>query len=146
MSTLADIVETTGNGVHATRADAMLIDAVAEMCRWHVRALLVGDLVDPIGILSERDVLERAILGGRNPSTTPVDAVMTTPLISLPVDWSLGEALDFMRAHHVHQVPIVSEEAVVGIVSATDLMRWATRDQEFQIRALTDYCGGGYVG
>lgn len=146
MSTLADIVEETGREVRATPADAMLIDAVAEMCRWHVRALLVGDLLDPIGMLSERDVLERAILGGRNPATTPVEAVMTAPLISLPLDCSPTEALDFMRAHRVHQVPILSDEAVVGIVSATDLMRWAARDQEFQIRALTEYCSGAYVG
>ena len=146
MSTLKEIVETTGRGVYATSPLSMVIEAVGLMCREHVRALLVGDVSSPLGIISERDILERIVLENRDPQTTRVEAAMTSPLVSLPADSTASEALAFMRTHKLHQVPIVSDEAVVGVVSSTDLMRWATRAQEFEIRALVEYCCGKYPG
>ena len=146
MSTLKEIVETTGRGVFATSPLAMVVEAVELMCRQHVRALLVGDVANPLGIVSERDILERIILPNRDPQTTPVELAMTAPLVSLPADSTASEALAFMRFHRLHQVPIVTDEAIVGVVSSTDLMRWATREQEHEIRALKDYCCGKYPG
>jgi CBS domain-containing protein len=146
MNTLKEIVETTGRGVFATSPLAMIVEAVEVMCREHVRALLVGDVGNPLGIVSERDILERVILPNRDPLTTPVELAMTSPLVSLPADATASEALAFMRTHRLHQVPIVSDEAVVGVVSSTDLMRWATREQEYEILALKEYCCGKYPG
>jgi CBS domain-containing protein len=144
MSTLKEIVETTGRGVFATSPLSMVIDAVDLMCRQHVRALVVGDVTNPLGIISERDILERVVLERRDPQTTPVELAMSSPLVSLPADATASEALAFMRTHKLHQVPIVSDEAVVGVVSSTDLMRWATRAQEYEIRSLVEYCCGKY--
>lgn len=146
MRTVQEIVDTTGRGVFATTRWAMVIEAVELMCTAHVRILLVGDVANPHGLISERDILERVILRRLNPQTTCVDAVMSTPLVSLPADATASEALMFMSSHRLHQVPIVSDEAIVGVVSSTDLMRWATREQEDEIRALTDYCAGKYPG
>jgi len=146
MSTLKEIVGTRGRGVFATTPGAMVIEAVEIMCREHVRALLVGDAANPRGIISERDILERIVLQNRDPQTTRVESAMTAPLVSLPADATASEALAFMRTHKLHQVPIVTEEAIVGVVSSTELMRWATREQEYEIRALTEYCCGKYPG
>ena len=71
---------------------------------------------------------------------------MTAPLVSLRDDATGSEALAFLHTHHVHQVPIVSDEAIVGVVSSSDLLRWATREQASEIRALTEYCSGKYPG
>lgn len=146
METLKEIVEITGRGVFTTTARATVMEAVELMCRQHVRALLVGDVGNPEGIISERDVLERIVLQNRDPYATRVELVMTAPLVSLPADSTASEALAFMRTHKVHQVPVVAEEAIVGVVSSTDLMRWATRAQEREIVALTEYCSGKYPG
>lgn len=146
METLKEIVETTGRGVFTTTARATVMEAVELMCREHVRALVVGDVGNPEGIISERDILERIVLQNLDPLTTLVELVMSAPLVSLPADASASEALVFMRVHKVHQVPIVTEEAIVGVVSCTDLMRWATRTQEREIVALTEYCSGKYPG
>lgn len=147
MNTLRDIIEeTAGRGVYATARGALVIDAVELMCREHVRVLLVGEMANPEGIISERDILERIVLVNRDPHTTRVEAAMSAPLVFLPADATASEALAFMSTHRVHQVPIMSDEAVVGVVSSTDLMRWATREQECEIRALTEYCCGKYPG
>ena len=101
---------------------------------------------DPVGIISERDILERVILRDLDPKTTPIANAMTAPIVLLPVDCTPGEALEFMRAHRLHQVPIVSAEALVGIVSSTDLLQWATSVKDLHIESLTDYCSGRYPG
>jgi len=146
MCTVQEIVDATGRGVFTTPRWAMVIEAVELMCTAHVRILLVGDVANPQGLISERDILERVILQNLDPQTTCVERAMSAPLVSLPADSTASEALAFMCTHKLHQVPIVSDEAVVGVVSSTDLMRWATREQESEIRALTDYCGGRYPG
>ena len=146
MSTLKEIVESTGRGVFATNPWAMVIDAIELMCRAHVHILVVGDPANPRGIISKRDILERVVLQNRDPQTTRVESAMSAPLVSLPADATSSEALAFMRTHRLHQVPIVTDEAIVGVVSSTDLMRWATREQEHEIQALTDYCTGKYPG
>ena len=124
----------------------MVSDAVERMCREHVRTLLVVDGADPVGIISERDVLERVIRADIDPRTTAVEAAMTAPLVFLLEDCTPPDALAFMRQHRLHQVPIFANDTVVGIVSSTDLMRWATSSQETEIRELMDYCCGRYPG
>jgi CBS domain-containing protein len=146
MTTLQDIVGMTCHHVRSIAPEAFVFDAVESMCAHHVRALLVGPLFEPVGIISERDILERAIVKRRDPSTMQVREVMTTPLVWLSVDCTAPEALEFLRVRHLHQVPVMSEEAVIGIVSSTDLLRWATHNAEVDIRSLTDYCSARYPG
>jgi CBS domain-containing protein len=146
MHTLQQIVDSKSHQVHATLPTAMVIDAVGRMCLLHVRALLVGELTRPLGIVAERDVLERIVLRNLDATTTPVEAVMTTPLISLPAESTASMALEFLREHRLHQVPIVSGDTVVGVVSSTELMRWAAHAHEYEIRSLTDYFSGRYPG
>lgn len=145
-TTLEDIVEKTSQRVISIVPDAAVLDAVRAMCAHHVRALLVGDLADPVGILSERDVLERVVLTQQDPEKTLVRDVMSQPLVWLSLDCTAAEALEFLRVRHLHQVPVMSEDAVVGIVSSTDLLRWATVAAEADIRTLTDYCSARFPG
>jgi len=49
MGTLADVLEPLGRPIRTTRPDATVLEAVEEMCRWHVRDLVIGDATDPVG-------------------------------------------------------------------------------------------------
>ena len=146
MSTLADVVEMNGRRVLSTQADVRIIDAVEQMCDQHVRALLVGEVTDPKGIVCERDILERVILSRKDPEMMTVADAMTSPLVLLSVSCTPEDALSFMLEHRLHQIPIFSDEVVIGIVSSSDLLRWATRAQLNQIRDLNDYVAGRYPG
>jgi len=146
MTTLEDIVGKTNHYVRCIPADASVFDAVKSLCAHHVRALVVGDLADPQGIISERDVIERVVLGKKDPEKTLVKDVMSTPLVWLSLECTAAEALEFLRVRHLHQVPVMSDDAVVGIVSSTDLLRWATITADADIKTLTDYCSLRFPG
>lgn len=144
MSTLEDIVQRSQQHVRYADPSSSVFEAVDAMREHHVRALLVGTAADPVGIFCECDVLERVVLGRRDPDRTRVGEVMTAPLVFLPADASASEALDYLRQNRVHQVPILGEESVVGIVSSSDLMRWALDERDRELYSMRSYVSGWY--
>jgi CBS domain-containing protein len=138
MGTLEDLIK-TGQPLRTVAPDDAVLEAVDAMCRWHTRAVIVGSAVDPVGILCERDVLERVVRPQRDPATTKVSSVMTAPLVCLPASASPEDALTYMSEHRVHQVPVTGQEALIGIVSASDLRRWALARREHDLDILTSY-------
>ena len=86
------------------------------------RALAVVEDGRLLGIMSVTDAKH---LGQEAWATTPVSEVMTrTPLKTLSPDASLAAALQLMVENGVHQLPIVQHDALVGMVSRADVMRY----------------------
>jgi CBS domain-containing protein len=68
-------------------------------------------------------------------TTTPVSQVMTrTPLRTLTPEADLRAALELMVANGVHQLPIVREGALVGMLSRSDVMRYMQLGAELNLR------------
>ena len=141
---LSDILEHKGHEVHtATPSDSML-DAVLEMCRLHIGALLVLDGERPIGIVTERDVMARVILRDRDPASTTVAETMTLEVVVVQPTTTVAEAMAIMTSKHCRHLPVVDDGGlVVGIVSIGDLVRHLSEEQDFVMRMLTDYVRGG---
>ncbi len=104
--------------------DATVAEAARRMTRERVGSVVVEG--DPPGIVTDRDLRSRVLAEGRGPET-PVAEVMSSPLSTLPATASLFEALTFMLERRVHHVPITERDEVVGVVTATDLMRAQAR-------------------
>ena len=147
MSTMHDVLEKKGYEVYATTLGATVDDAVVEMCRARVGALLVRDDDGrAAGILSERDLLIRVLLSHRDPATTTVAKVMTHRLVSVEMDLTIAGAMALMTREHCRHLPVVVEGDVVGLVSIGDLALMISENQEFEIRTLHAYVEGRYPG
>jgi signal-transduction protein with cAMP-binding, CBS, and nucleotidyltransferase domain len=143
METVGEILKDKGRTIHFTSPGATIFDAVEAMCRHHVGALLVRAGVDaPGGILSERDVMTRVILAKRDPTTTLVEEVMTRSVVCVTPQTRAREAMAVMTERRCRHLPVVLDGRVVGMLSIGDLVRWASHEQEFEIRMLTDYVQG----
>jgi len=116
-----------------------MLHAVETMCERHVGALMVCEGDRPIGIVSERDVLNRLILRGRDPRSTTVAAMMTCEVVVVEPSTSLHEAMAIMTERRCRHLPVVREGCIVGIVSIGDIVRHLSMEQAFEIRMLTDY-------
>ena len=144
METIFDILEDKGYGVHAISPRANVHEAVQTMCVHRVGALLVATSEATLGIISERDVLTRVILERRAATETLVEEVMTRDVACVRASTKAKEAMAVMTERRCRHLPVVSDGAVIGIVSIGDLVRWVSREQEFEIRQLTQYVHSGY--
>jgi CBS domain-containing protein len=99
-----------------------LLDAAQAMRSGDFGAVLVVENGDNVqGILTDRDIVVRAVAEGKDPATTEVREVFTTDPTTLSPDASLDEAVNALRESHVRRLPVVEGSQAVGIVSIGDL-------------------------
>jgi CBS domain-containing protein len=147
MSELRTILEAKpDHTVHYVGPDATVHDAVSTMCKRRIGALLVEESGMPIGIVSERDIMQRCVLEQRDPSRTRVADIMTRDVLCIDPDVEPEQVMAMMTERRVRHIPVVEGRSVVGIVSIGDLVRWMSRNQDFELRALRDYVCGVYPG
>ena len=139
---IEDLLDDKGHEIHSIGPDATVLDAVDMMCERRIGALLVATTQATLGILSERDVLKRVILEGREPDQTCVEDVMTRAVACVHDTTPVGDAMAIMTERRCRHLPVVAHGAVVGIVSIGDIVRWLSREQETEIRMLTGYVRG----
>ena len=99
---------------------ASIGDAADLMDGSAVGALVVMDGETPVGIVTDRDLVVRA-LGKRLPLDARIDSVMTTGLITVPADADVHEALQVFSTHAIRRLPLVEAGQVVGMLTLDDL-------------------------
>ncbi|MEA2229903.1 MAG: hypothetical protein QOF04_3533 [Solirubrobacteraceae bacterium] len=100
---------------------ATLVDAAREMRDGDVGALIVVDGGSVAGIVTDRDIVVRAIADGRDPGSTRVTDVATMSPVTLTVDQTVEDAIRVMREQDVRRIPVVQDGRPAGIVSLGDL-------------------------
>jgi CBS domain-containing protein len=93
------------------------------MDKYNIGCLIVVKERKPAGIVTERDMLRRVLLRFRDPEKTHISEIMSTPLISSNPQTSLSEAMRMMNERGIKRLPVVEEDAVIGLLSMTDIVR-----------------------
>ncbi len=100
---------------------ATIRDAVKAMARTESGALVVLHEGKAAGIVSERDVVLRAVLDGLDADATPVERIMSSPVECVRGDTPTGKAIERMTAQRFrHLVICDAEDQVVGLLSSRD--------------------------
>ena len=142
--TLREILAEKGSGVLTVACEATVLDAVNVMNEHRIGAVLVLKGERPVGIFSERDVLQRVVVPGLDPTATPVTSVMTGDVLTVPSTVSVEEAMAIVTETRCRHLPVMDGETLLGLVSAGDLTREAARGQSFEIRQLINYVTDKY--
>lgn len=145
MSTVRDVLEEKGHAVHTCERDTTALAAVDAMCTLNIGALLVTWLHQPIGILTERDVLNRLVLRRLDPASTCVADIMTAEVVCIGTSAGIEDAMAVMTERRCRHLPVVDGGRVVGIVSIGDLVRWVSDDRRQEVELLHDYVAGRYA-
>jgi CBS domain-containing protein len=102
-------------------ASATLVDAAREMRDGDVGAVIVVENGSVAGIVTDRDIVVRAVADGRDPGSTRVSEVATMNPTTLTVDQSVDDAIRVMREQNIRRIPVVQDGRPAGIVSLGDL-------------------------
>jgi CBS domain-containing protein len=120
---------------------ASVADAIRNMLNHHVGAVAVVDSDRRVaGIFSERDVLRKLALSKRDPETTSVRELMTTPVELATSETGPGEALSIMVERHFRHLPIVdSDGKLLGMLSIRNLLEWHVGNLSRELDSLEQY-------
>ncbi len=109
--------------VETTQPDATLRDAAQTMTATAHGPLPVVEGGQVVGMLTDRDIVTRAVAEGRDAQATTVRDVMTTDVVSVYDDQDVSEAAALLQGQQLSRAVVLARDTneIVGIVSLTDL-------------------------
>ncbi len=103
---------------------ATMSDTVLQTCKMMTQAkvgcAVVLDGGRPVGIFSERDLLNRVVSAGKDPATTKLVEVMTSSPLTLVTDADLATVFSVFAKNDFRHIPITERGRLAGIVSLSD--------------------------
>jgi signal-transduction protein with cAMP-binding, CBS, and nucleotidyltransferase domain len=126
----------------SVETDESVAGVARRMSDLHVGAIMVLADDNLRGLFSERDLMTRVVVAGRNPETTPVSDVMTTNLATIDEGATLEEALECMDKHNCRHLPVTRCGEVTGLLSMRDLMRFELDRKTEELDHLKHYVHG----
>jgi CBS domain-containing protein len=142
--TVRAVLDHKGIGVCAVMPETPVYEALEIMAEKDIGAVLVIEDADLCGIFSERDYARKVILHGKASRETTVGEIMTSPPVVTTLEQSVDDCLRLMTDNRIRHLPVVSQEAVIGVLSIGDLVNWIIRRQEEEIHHLHHYISGSY--
>ena len=100
-------------------------DAVGVMKENSVRCILVSGSKnnDIIGLVSKTDILYRVVSLHKNPAKVALKDIMSSPIISIPLDMSISDTLSVMERHNIRQAVVSSNSTnIYGIIDREDII------------------------
>ena len=102
-------------------SDQYVLEACQRYKEFGVGCLVVMNNKLVVGILTERDIIERILVDEKNPKTTRVEDIMTKNIKTIHASARMEQAADVMKTYHIKKLPVIQNSEIVGIVTATDI-------------------------
>lgn len=117
-------------------ARAPLQEAARHMRDHAVGDVLVTDGERLCGIVTDRDLVVRAMADGFDPKATAVGQVCSRDLVAVEADDDVQHAVDTMRGRAIRRIPVIDQGRLAGVVSLGDLARH--NDEESVLAAISE--------
>ena len=120
MARVCDIVRS--RELYSAREDQTVAEVARKMAELQIGAILILDGEQLRGVFSERDLMQRVVLEGRDPARTPVGQVMTRDVAAIDERAHVEEAMELMQTHNCRHLPVMRGSRVVNFLSMRDVM------------------------
>lgn len=142
MKTVSQLLDNKGRKIYSVAPESLVYDALLTMAEHHIGALLVMRRDELVGIFSERDYAREVVIKGRTSTTTTVQDIMSTKLITVSPDNTVEECMNLMSGKRIRHLPVLEQGKVIGLLSIGDLVQATIEYQEFLIKQLEGYIQG----
>ena len=101
-----------------------MVEAAKTLRSNNIGSVIVLHKGDPVGIITERDVVTKVVAIGKDPMKVQLKAVMSSPLKAIGPEVGIEECAKILRDEHVKRLPVVDKKGkLIGIISETDIVR-----------------------
>ena len=111
-------------------------DAASKMIDAKIGSVIVTAEGKHVGILTEKDFISIAAEG--RPLFTAISEVMSSPIISINSEETVWEAAELMKEKSIHKIPVQENDKIVGILTATDLVKICSLGSDSEMRRICD--------
>ncbi|MCX5739651.1 MAG: CBS domain-containing protein [Proteobacteria bacterium] len=117
----------------------VVIDVIRRMTAARVGAVTVLDGERLVGVFSERDLMTRVVVEGRDAESTRIDDVMTREIVTADLHESRDECLAKMQSAGCRHLPVLAGGHAIAMISIRDLLWDEIEEQVEEIRQLRAY-------
>jgi len=118
---------------------ASVLEVARTMTEARVGAIPIVEEERILGIFSERDLMTRVLVPGRDPERTRVMEVMTREVLTALPDDTRSECLERMRGARCRHLPVLQDGRLIAVLSMRDLLRDEIEEQHQEIEGLRAY-------
>ncbi|MDQ1717413.1 MAG: hypothetical protein QOE71_86 [Pseudonocardiales bacterium] len=140
---IADLLRHKGSSVVTIAPGESIMSLLASLSEHRVGALVVLDLDEIVGIISERDVVRSLHQKGAAVLDAPVSELMSSPVVSCTPDDPIDRIAELMTENRFRHMPVVTDGRLVGIVTIGDVVAARIRQLEFDRKHLESYISQG---
>ncbi|TRO47072.1 CBS domain-containing protein [Candidatus Bathyarchaeota archaeon] len=109
--------------VKTVRTDDTVHAAVQKMNKFQIGSVIVTNNGRAVGIITERNILERIVEPRLDPGTVWAKDIMSAPLITVDPNDAVEEAAKIMAQKRIKKLPVVEGDKIVGVISTSDIVR-----------------------
>jgi CBS domain-containing protein len=119
--------------------EVSVFDAARFMAERNIGAACVLENDRLVGILSERDMMNRVIAAGRDPKSTRVREVMTAKPVVVEAGETHEKCLKVMQQAKIRHLPVIDGSRLLGVISLRDLLLVDANEKAEEIKLMVDY-------
>ena len=141
---VATMLKSKGRSVATVRPSSTMSEVAEILSARKIGAIVVvGDQGRVVGIISERDVVRFVAERGASALMLPVGECMTRSVITCTESTTVDELMEIMTSGRFRHVPVVQDEALIGIVSIGDVVKYHVADITLEVTAMRSYLATG---
>ena len=123
----------------SAEAHQTVLEVASMMVEHNIGAVPVLQNGQLAGIFSERDLMSRVVVSGKDPAHTPVSQVMTEDPLTVAPDDQLETCMTLMKRHGFRHLPVCSGRELKGVVSLRDIMLHDLDAKDDEVRMMRAY-------
>ena len=116
-----DISEIMSRNIAGIQMRASVAEAAEVMTSRKISCIIVMDGDDVVGVLTEKDMLGRVVALRRDPTNTMLEEVMSSPVTSVPSNFSVFSASKLMEEMNIRRLVIMKDKCLCGVLTQTDI-------------------------
>ena len=100
-----------------------VLDAAKLMKKRKIGNVIIVENNQPVGIITESDILKKVVAEGKNAGDVLVEEVMSTPIVVADPYISLEDAMKMMGKCNIRRLPVIENGKLIGIITQRDISR-----------------------